>query len=90
MKYSHTEITKLLQMSLPDIEFQIQKDIAPPCLSNFEVYIALIKGYCITLVLFLPGAFVMAGPIVSPLLMLASAVITTICVAKLVAVGNFY
>lgn len=78
-------------MSLNDLYGQITiMDKAAPSLSNFEVYIALIKGYCITLVLFLPGAFVLGGTVMSPLLMLASAVVTTACVAKLVAVGLHY
>jgi amino acid permease len=56
-------------------------------LTAFETYIALIKGYCVILILYMPGAFKMGGIIASPLLILASAFVTTVCVAKLVKVG---
>lgn len=66
-------------------------DNKPPTkLTNFEVYIALVKGYCITVVLFLPGAFAMAGVIAGPLLLAVSAVVTTVCVVKLVNVAHHY
>lgn len=65
------------------------KEKTPQKLSDLEVYIALIKGYCVTLILFLPGAFRLGGMIGSPMLLVASAIVTTICVAKLVHVGQF-
>jgi len=91
MQFNHDQIANLLEMSLTDLSFQIEKMEKPQVkMTNFEVYIALIKGYCITVVLFLPGAFAMAGLIAGPLLMLISACITTICVSQLVAVAHFY
>ena len=91
MQFDHDQIATLLEMSLTDLSFQISKlEPAPPKLTNFEVYIALIKGYCITVVLFLPGAFAMAGLIAGPLLMFVSALVTTLCVSKLVNVAHHY
>ena len=53
-------------------------------LNQFETYIALIKGYCAILILFIPGAFLQGGYVMSSALMLASAFVTTICVSKLI------
>lgn len=44
-------------------------------LSPFEVYIALVKGYCVILVLIIPRAFVTGGYMTTALLMLASGII---------------
>lgn len=59
-------------------------------LSDFETFIAIIKGYCGTLILNLPGTFAMGGYLASPFLLLLSAVITTFCVVSLVKVGLHY
>ncbi len=64
------------------IDFQSERK-----LTDFETFVALIKGYCSVLILFIPGAFIMGGLYASSLLMLASAAVTTVCVVKLVAVG---
>jgi hypothetical protein len=39
------------------------------------------------LILFIPGAFMMGGLVASSLLMMASAVVTTVCAVKLINVG---
>ena len=57
-------------------------------MSDLQTFIALVKGYCSIFILFLPRAFVMGGYLVSPLLMACSAMLTSLCVVKLVRVGQ--
>jgi amino acid permease len=59
-------------------------------LNQFETYIALIKGYCAILILFLPGAYMQGGYVTSTVLMIVSAIVTTVCVSKLVRVGLIF
>ena len=56
-------------------------------LSPFEVYIALIKGYCVILVLILPKAFVVGGYMTSAILMFLSGIIAAVCANLLVQSG---
>ena len=56
-------------------------------LSPFEVYIALVKGYCVILILILPRAFVTGGYLTTALLMLASGVIGCVTANLLVKAG---
>lgn len=53
-------------------------------LSPFEVYIALVKGYCAILVLIIPKAFVTGGWLMSAFLMMGSGIISTFCANCLV------
>lgn len=59
-------------------------------LSLFETYIALIKGYCATVILTLPRAFLNGGYMLSPVLMIVAATLTTLCVKQLVQTGIKY
>jgi hypothetical protein len=59
-------------------------------LSVFETYIALIKGYCAIVILTLPKAFENGGYLMSPFLMLGAALLTTLCVRKLIETGLKY
>ena len=59
-------------------------------LSYFETYIAVIKGYCAILIILLPKSFSNGGYIFSPIAMLLSGFVTTICVQKLVQTGLKY
>ena len=56
-------------------------------LTPFEVYITLLKGYCVILVLILPRAFVTGGYITTALLLVLSGVIGTITASLLVKSG---
>lgn len=56
-------------------------------LSPRETYIALIKGYCASVVLMLPRVFQNGGLGVTPIFIITSAVISTYCVGKLVDTG---
>jgi len=56
-------------------------------LSPFEVYIALVKGYCVILILIIPKAFVTGGYLMTAFLMMASGVISTLCANLLVQSG---
>lgn len=53
-------------------------------LSPFEVYIALVKGYCVILILIIPRAFVTGGWLMSAILMMSSGVISTVSASCLV------
>lgn len=59
-------------------------------LSYFETYIALIKGYCAIAILMLPKSFANGGYGVSPLFIAGNAVVSTVCVAKLIDAGNHF
>ena len=48
------------------------------------------KGYCVILILFLPGTFAMGGYLATCIIFTISATITTICVQMLVNVGIQY
>ena len=52
-----------------------------------ETFIALLKGYCAISILIMPIGFLTGGWAASSILEAASAVVTTICAAKLVSVG---
>ena len=56
-------------------------------LSPFEVYIALVKGYCVILILIIPRAFVTGGWLMSAVLMMCSGVVSTVCANCLVQAG---
>ena len=56
-------------------------------LSPFESYIALIKGYCILSILFLPTAFANGGWGVSGFFLVTSGILSLIACQKLVDVG---
>lgn len=56
-------------------------------LSNFECYIALVKGYCAILILVLPRSFATGGFACTAVLVLASGVISTFCASLLVQAG---
>lgn len=56
-------------------------------LTPFEVYIALVKGYCVILILIIPRAFVTGGYITTALLMAASGVVSTFTASLLVKCG---
>ena len=56
-------------------------------LSPFEVYIALVKGYCVILILIIPRAFVTGGLLMSALLMICSGITSTLCANLLVQSG---
>lgn len=53
-------------------------------LTPFETYIAVIKGYCATLILFIPHSFVNGGWAMTSFAFLFSVTISAICVLKLV------
>ena len=59
-------------------------------LTPFETYIAVIKAFCGTMIMFIPKAFYNGGYLVSPILLLCSLTLTTICMLKLVKVGLKY
>lgn len=50
-------------------------------------FLALIKGYCAIVVLILPKSFVNGGYLMSPAILIISAILTTICAIKLVQAG---
>jgi amino acid permease len=56
-------------------------------LTPFETYIAVIKGYCAILILFIPSTYVNGGWGMSSFLFLFAAIISTICVVKLIEAG---
>ena len=56
-------------------------------LSPFECYIALVKGYCVILVLVLPRSFATGGYACTAALVLASGVVSTFCASLLVQAG---
>lgn len=56
-------------------------------LSPFEVYITLVKGYCVILILIIPRAFVTGGYMTAALLMAASGFISTVTASLLVKSG---
>lgn len=56
-------------------------------LTPFETYIALIKGYCAILILFIPSTYVNGGWGMSTLLFIFAAWISTVCVIQLVEAG---
>jgi len=56
-------------------------------LSPFEVYIALVKGYCVILILIIPRAFVTGGLLMSAILMICSGITSTLCANLLVQSG---
>ena len=56
-------------------------------LSPFECYIALVKGYCVILVLILPRSFATGGFACTAGLVLVSGLISTFCASLLVQAG---
>ena len=57
-------------------------------LSPFWTFVALIKGYCAIVILFVPSAFVHGGWGMSSLLFVLSGVLSAMCVNKLCDAGN--
>lgn len=57
-------------------------------LTPFETYIALIKGYCAIVILFLPSAFLSGGWGMSTIILFTVAFLTTVCTLKLVESGQ--
>ena len=53
-------------------------------LTPFEVYVALVKGYCVILVLVLPRSFATGGYLCTAGLVLLSGAISTLCASLLV------
>ena len=60
---------------------------ASKLLTPFEVYIALVKGYCVILILIIPRAFVTGGYGSASILLFLSGVISTVCASLLVKSG---
>ena len=56
-------------------------------LNSFEVYVALVKGYCVVLVLLLPRSFVTGGYLCTAVLVLCAGVISTVSASLLVQSG---
>ena len=56
-------------------------------MSSGEVYIALLKGYCASVVLMMPKTFQNGGLGVTPIFIITSAVLSSICIGKLVDAG---
>ena len=56
-------------------------------LSPLEVYISLVKGYCVILILILPRAFATGGYATTAMLMTASGVVSAVCAHLLVKSG---
>ena len=56
-------------------------------LTPFEVYVALVKGYCVILILILPRAFVTGGYMTTAILMVVSGIISSFCANLLVQSG---
>ncbi len=56
-------------------------------LTPFECYVALIKGYCVILVLILPRSFVTGGYLCTASLVLASGFLSALCASLLVQAG---
>ena len=56
-------------------------------LSPFQTFIAIIKGYCAILILFIPSTFVNGGWAMSSALFIFAAWISTVCVIKLIESG---
>ena len=53
----------------------------------WKTFLALIKGYCAIIILILPKSFVSGGYLMSPLILIISSFLTTICALKLVETG---
>ena len=56
-------------------------------MSPFETYIALIKGYCVILILILPKAFANGGFLASGLLLFASGILSASAACLLTEAG---
>ena len=56
-------------------------------LNDVETYIAILKGYCAVSILMMPVAFFNGGYFASPATLIASGLITTVCVTKLIECG---
>ena len=56
-------------------------------LSPRETYIALLKGFCATAVLMLPITFQNGGIVATPIFIAGSAIVSTICIGKLIDAG---
>lgn len=65
-----------------------KKDVAAVGkLGPMATFLALVKGYCAIVILIVPKSFANGGYIFSPLAMLISYVLTTVCALKLVQSG---
>ena len=62
--------------------------IAIQKMSAFETYIAIIKGYCGQVLLYVTKAFANGGLVWSNLVMLISGIFTTICALKLIKIAQ--
>mmetsp|Transcript_12477 Transcript_12477/g.20973 ORF Transcript_12477/g.20973 Transcript_12477/m.20973 type:complete len:217 (+) Transcript_12477:520-1170(+) len=59
-------------------------------MSWFQTYVALVKGYCGACILFTPKAFANGGYLFSPIALCISGLLTSICAAKLIQLGQRY
>lgn len=59
-------------------------------LSAFDTYIAIIKGYCGPILLFITKAFDNGGWAFSSICLIISGVFTLICALKLIKIGKQY
>ena len=64
------------------------QSIAERKMSPFETYIALIKGYCVLLVLILPKAFASGGFLASSILLIVSGVFSAASACLLAEAGQ--
>lgn len=56
----------------------------------FQSFVAIIKGYCGSVILFFPKAFGNGGWLFSCIALLISSIFTTVCALKLVRTGQKY
>ena len=85
MKYF--DLDKMAYMTPSSQRHSINQQLEANLLTPFEVYIALVKGYCVILILIIPRAFVTGGFISTALLLLGSGIISTLCASLLVKSG---
>ena len=57
-------------------------------LSTCETFFALLKGYCAVGIIYAPKAFQNGGFIFSPIVLIISGILSTICAIKLINVGK--
>mmetsp|Transcript_12476 Transcript_12476/g.20972 ORF Transcript_12476/g.20972 Transcript_12476/m.20972 type:complete len:105 (+) Transcript_12476:675-989(+) len=59
-------------------------------MTEFETFLALIKGYCGSVILFCPKAFANGGYFYSSFTLWVSCLFTTVCALKLIECGQRY
>lgn len=59
-------------------------------LSAFDTYIAIIKGYCGPILLFITKAYDNGGWCFSSICMIVSGIFTLVCALKLIKIGKHY